>query len=225
MKLLHYLLAAVTAAISISANASVITVGALTRDTTSPTIVDSMNNRVWLGFDVTRGLTYEQTVAAIGSGGVFEDYRIARNGDAMLFANAMAGGLNPCSTGLSETCLTGSQDAENVFGESYFNQRATGNVHDFDYVWFLSDNGIGADVGLFEVFTHDTLSNDRVRVIHEWNSITGANSYTNTNYSIGWLLYRDTSNAVPEPGSIALLGVGLLAAAGASRRRKKEGRQ
>ncbi|NUQ61377.1 MAG: hypothetical protein HUU20_02745, partial [Pirellulales bacterium] len=76
-------------------------IGSMSRDvvSNSPYIIDSLNNREWLGWDVTKGLTYAQTVAATQAGGMFAGFSIARNNDAQLFVDALIGAGNPCTPG------------------------------------------------------------------------------------------------------------------------------
>lgn len=121
-------LAAAIVAASFSAHAAVVTVGALTRDEASNTIYDSLHQRQWLGFDATRSLTYAQTVAATGAGGVFEGYHFARNGDAQLFINAMSAS-NSCTVSNAANCLVGASNIEKVVGESHRDYRAAFNAN------------------------------------------------------------------------------------------------
>lgn len=227
MKLVSLLLAAAAAVATFAAQATTVTVGSLSRDLASNTIVDSMNGRDWLGFDVTKGLTYAQTLAAIGASGVFQGYSIAHNADAQLFVNAMAGGTNLCTVSGNGFCMTGSQDAEKVVGESYVNYRLYANSHDSDLAWFLSDNGTGQAVGIVEVATDDLTTNDFVFKTNEWSAIGNADFYATFSYdgrtpaTIGWLLYREAGNTVPESGSLALVGLALFVAAGARRRARR----
>jgi hypothetical protein len=211
----------VIAAVAICASASAfadVTVGYLSRATGNDYVTDALNNRQWLGFDVTKGLTYAQTLAAIGSGGQWEGYHIARNVDAAMFGTAIANGA-ACPSSGTPTCLSGSQDAENVVGESDVNYRiAFGSSVDFDDAWFLSDNGVGEDVGVIIVFTDDVSTNDFLEIAHESTTFAEADSYgSNTASPVGWLLYRGL--AVPEPGSLALVGMALLGLVTVGRRR------
>jgi hypothetical protein len=221
MKIVSLIFAAAAAIATISAHGAPITIGMLSRADGSNVIVDTMNNREWLGFDVTKGLTYTQTLNAINTGGIFQGFNIAHNADAQLFIDALAGVGNPCTVSHNVLCASGMQQAENLVGESYYDYRADYNdTIDYDYVWFLSDNGVGQEVGDIEVFTQDGSALDRVYKINEWASISDADYYATPQNAIGWLLYRETPNTVPEPATIALFGLGLLGFAASRRKRK-----
>lgn len=205
---------------TLPAHASV-TVGALTRQDGSPVIEDSLNNRQWLGFDVTRGLNYAQTLAATQSGGAFAGFRVAHSADAVLFVNGMLGLPNGCATGLSALCVqTENRDFERLVGESFYDYRSQFNAnYDYDYAWFLSGDGSTTLAGGIEIVTQDAGA-DRIIINHRLNSIAGVDANLDRGTSpTGWLLFRDTPTSVPEPASLALAGLAMLAACTARRKR------
>ena len=55
------LMAFILFAVMGTAQAAIVTLGSLSRDSSSAVISDSRNGREWLSWDVTQGLTYEQT--------------------------------------------------------------------------------------------------------------------------------------------------------------------
>lgn len=221
MKFAAFALFALLSAFATNSNASVVTVGSLTRDTTQSTISDSLNNRTWLGFDITKGLTYAQTVTATSAGGTFAGFSIAHNYDAQLFTNALlSGGSNLCTISDNSVCSVVNLNSEHVVGESYFSASSFGGQYDFDIAYFLSDNGVGLDVGIVYIFSD--YSRDGFNLLiknNDWTTFANADTNSILPYSIGWLLFREaTSNAVPEPGSLALLGIAGVVLAWSQRR-------
>lgn len=196
---------------SFFANATLESHGSLSRDTTQNFILDSLNNRSWMGWDKTYGYTLAQTLAQTGVGGVFDGYSVAHRIDAQLFANALLGNSNLCDVDFTMASC-GFIDNHNiikVLGPTYYrNQDVV-----FNSISFLSDN-LPDSTGLIEVLNYYELGFNNVTK-YNWSSVSSSDymSVSFPNIAFGYLLYKDNAIAVPEPASIALFalaGVSLL---------------
>ncbi len=197
-----------------SATANVVSVGALSSndDGNSSSIFDSLNGREWLRWDVLKGLTYAQTVALTTSGSRFDGWSVARNQDALSFLTALLG-PNSCAVINFDVCINSvSNDVQRLMGDSYSPNVQGGPYNDFDdYIYFLSDNGFGYEVGVIETLKFRNATVSSVFFKHEqWQIVDADRAGTRLGEEMGWLLYRDLPLNVPEPGSIWLVLLGLL---------------
>lgn len=203
--------AAVLCAAVLAAQAAPVTIGALSSndDGSTAVIVDALNHREWLRFDLAAAVgSYGQTLAAIAPGGLYEGFRIAGAADVVLFDDALllAGTGNSCGSGVVGYVVlcgqTGVVDgAVALLGESFVAGRSLAK--------FLSDNGGGEEVGF--VYAGDHMDG-WVQQQNEWAQFAQSDDWGNT---IGWLLYRP-AGTVDEPGALALAGLAMLAAASAA---------
>lgn len=192
-----------------SSFAAPVIVGSMSRVAGSDLIVDSLNHREWIGWDATRGLSYSQTIAATQSGGAFDGFAVANGADALLFLDALLGTPHYCSDPAASTCAASeSPQREMLVGESYFTSSQWYQA-DYEYVFYLSDSGTGQAVGALEVHTA-YLGLDSVSNYSEWGTFADSDAYAVVPQSIGWLLFRQSSSGVPEPGTVALAGLALL---------------
>ncbi len=214
MNIFRIVMAALVALTCSSVSATVVTVNALTRDTAKTTISDSLNNRLWLGWDITKGLTYAQTIAATGVGGKFSGYSVAYQADALLFNAALLGATDTCSIVAETVCSTGSMLAGDLVGESYTPSQALSET-DWDLevaLYLLSPSPSATDsVGHIEI---STVKDGSYASNFYWKtglSLTLADQLASNDQGeeIGWLLYKTDSNAVPEPSGLALAGAAL----------------
>lgn len=190
--------------LSAQVNAAIVTVGSLTTETDGSSILifDSLNDREWLRWDLLSGASYQEVLNATSSTGTYSSFNIATSSDATLFTNAA--GFPACGDMTTIVGYCGDLlGGFSVFGNSYYDG--------IDIAWFLSDNGIGDEVGYF-------FHNNLLEAFGAYADFTDLNSVTNY-YEIGWLLYRD-SVSVPEPPMVALMLAGLIGL-GVARRRDR----
>jgi hypothetical protein len=173
-----------------------ITIGSLSSDADESTsvIVDSLNKLEWLRWDLTKSLTYAQTLAAIGPGGAYEGFQVAGIAEKTLFLNALlSDSVNLCDETVNfsrQGCgVSGLDGGTELLGLSFNSQ--------FPTALFLSDNEGGADVGMlftyntggFTVSQNDALSIPAADVAYSRGSPG----------DVSWLLYRST---VQSPGDL-----------------------
>lgn len=199
--------------------------GFVSRESGSPYLIDRQNNRVWLGWDITKGLSYSETLDAIGDGGAWEGFKVAYTADARMFASAL--GLNgdcPIHEYWGPVCGMGTiSGLESLLGENYADSTAWLGIQDHDYVWFLAEDDRGERFGSLEM---STVYRDNLELFSLYDyrldiSIADAIG-TDPENPVGWLLYRNSvdlpAGAVSEPPAIALV---LLASVAALATRRK----
>lgn len=194
--------------------AEVVSVNYLTRDTQTYTIVDSLNNRTWLGWEASKGLTYLQLLDSLAPGGTLGGWKLASNLDAVKFLEALSGGANPCTIGAAAfpVCNTGLQAAERVVGETSIDYFSQGYDFDTDMVMFNSMNGQSHDIGLINVVTSNTIyETTRTFLLHDWCSLACADAQQQSYpHSLSWLLYHESAS-VSEPSTLLLTLASALA--------------
>ena len=189
--------------VSVQVNASPVTVGSLSSDDDGSTqiITDTYNNFEWLRWDVLADLNYTQTLAAIGSSGAYQGWNIAGNAEAQLFVDALVGTGNACDIfAANEVSCSNTPTTAYVFsslvGDNFIRDSGTFSNNE---AFFLSDNGVGQEVGyvqLAEVFENKT---SYVNKMNEWSTIVNSDSWSATGsapLTVNWLLYRDLPEIV-----------------------------
>lgn len=199
--------------------AAPISYGALSSndDGSTEVIKDSLNNLEWLRWDILADLGYVETLAAIGSGGAYEGWKIADNQKAQDFTDAaLFGQSNACTTSGNADCAFNlAVDFDALVGDN--------NLSAFTSAWFLSDNGVGEEVGFIDWYLQSSaLGDEFLRKWNEGGSKPGsdAHSINGGRPSITWLLYREVPQ-VPVPAALPLMLAGLGAFAALSRRKRK----
>lgn len=205
---------AVFALLTSRANAEMITHGNLTSDTTSKTIIDTQTGVEYLRFDVLADLTYAQTVNQVEYGGTYYGWHIASQKEAFAFMNSALVGSGYAfvdNSGQTNESLPLLAYQDGDFGANH--------TSDKDSFWFLAEEG--REVG-WAVFT--PFGGNNISINDAWNDIAASDSYaTNGDFldqPVSWLLVKN--EAVPEPTSLALFGVGALGLAGVRMRSKRK---
>ncbi len=175
----------------------------------SKIVTDTVTGRQYLGLDVLVGLSYQQTVGVISSGGAWEGWSIANTKVADEFIDALLGGSNACSyngTFDSRTlCGASAQWTDGLLGDNFIGSQ--------DLFTFLADEyslpgyaGLGQLYESYGVFQQEA-----------WIEINATQIPAPPHYS--WLVYRNNA-PVPEPSILALMFTGILGLGIARRKRK-----
>lgn len=191
--------------------ASPITSGNMSRGVGDDVAVDRLNSRLWLGLELTKGLTLAQVIELSASPGPFEGFKVAKEDDAQKYIDALLGLGTQCAqdTGI---CAVGDQLApvEHILGENYFDYRQQyGFSIDFDIAMYLSESDRFS--GAIQIFSDDVAEGDTLVKIDHWGDLKTADQMA-TVHTTGWLMYKDIelSSEIPEPNSITLLILGAF---------------
>lgn len=183
--------------LTLLANASTISVGALSSndDGSTDLIVDTLNNREWLRWDVIADLTYAETIAATSSGGVYEEYQIAQLSDFDLFMNALNSGS---ASGAEYLQLLGNANYDN----------------DWTYALVIDPDNTSS-VALLYMTPSGSFSINRA-----WKTVAGIDGTHSHSggRDIGYLVYRNVSS-VPVPAAAWLFGSALIGLVGIKRKK------
>ena len=210
MRYLKFVLSAILLALTTNVNATTYTYGNLTSDDTTNFITDTVSGREYLRFD-TFNLSYADTVAAVGTGGLYEGYSIATSDIADDFYSAILGvDSTPCTGATNYNTLCGGVTGwvDDAFGASYGGAA--------DLFFYLSTNQTPGRPEL--AVGHGLITTSFIADRDDWSTITASDSQNNINF----LLYNDDVTApstVPVPAAAWLFGSALLGFFGFSRRK------
>jgi hypothetical protein len=191
------------------ANAGVI--GNLTYDGTHI----SGDGRTYLGLDTIAAWDYTTTLAATQVNGEYEDYRIANNADADYFIGSLFGAdADSCSTvdwiPTAGDCGILQGWTPGVLGVKYATILLYKFVATESNAMFAGSIMIWNDIGDVSQDERWALTADEA----DKDGILFAQIHS------PWLLVKDTVASVPEPSSIALMGLGIFSIGFARRRRQ-----
>ena len=211
--------------------AQALTVGSLSRADGSPLIIDTANNREWLGWDINKELSYTETLAVIAPGGAYQGFQMANQSDALLFAAALRGpdhgcvGVLPPWLGVpgalppNPWCGPVPAATRSLVGDN-------GGPMDTasDEIYFLSQDA-RFEVGKLEVGQGAVQADADFYFGSYWGSFAEVQARHGQQgalqYDVPWLLYRDMVSPVPEPRASLMLGAGIVVLAAWRRRRPR----
>ncbi len=168
-------------------------------------ITDTSSNLDWYRWDLTNNKSYNYVSGQFGSGGEFEGYRYATNAEASTFLSQFGfGSYGPSWSGNSESAWTELT--------SYMGKDTTYRT-DIEYIYGMVEETVSMAAYTFAHF--DNI--DQTSYDPQWQHMRRFYG-KNSSYSfLGSFLVQDSSAAVPEPTTLALMGLGL---AGIGWRRK-----
>ncbi len=175
----------------------------LSYDTSTGVITNSGTGLTYLGWDVLKGLNYDETQEAINIGG-YDDYHIADKEEAKTFFEAVISGWTGNFIWDTEmSAQTSSSYTDGTFGASYDSTLDVamfidGGTNDFGYMLFANNSTDGhtfhTDIGLID---------------NNWTT------------PVSFLMVANTTSAVPVPAAIWLFGTALIGLVGYGKRKSK----
>ena len=194
-----------------SVNASIVTYGNLTSDGATDFITDTVTGRQYKRFD-TFNLSYTATVAAVGSGGVYEGWSIANSIISDQFIEGLFGGATPCSGAIPVHTQCGQLAG---WSDGDLGLSRNGNYDNWAYISSLDTPGrIEMHIGVGQIDWQGT-----VRDIDDWLTIGDLDAWTDPS-PINLLLYKDIS-PVPVPAAVWLFGTALIGLIGFGKRKSR----
>ncbi len=193
-------------------HASLYTTGDLEYDDVTGVITNQLTRQTYLGWDLISSYTYQDTVDATASGGIYSDYHIANFDEAKTFFEAaMYGTCVVRSTGMTSCILQHSYGLANGwFGDNFRSDR--------DMAWFKYDADYVGSINMkYGHIDHYIYANHMSYLSSDGYSHSGTSAAT----PVSWLLVANTTSAVPVPAAIWLFGTALIGLVGYGKRKSK----
>ncbi|MCP3669562.1 MAG: hypothetical protein GY814_03870 [Gammaproteobacteria bacterium] len=198
-------------------HASTYTTGDLQYNSLTGVMTNQQTQQTYLGWDLISSYTYQDTVDATASGGLYSGYHIADFDEAKTFFEAAMNGSCDVTSGNNTTCDT---------RDNYYNGMV-GDNHGYttDMAWFLGSNaGLAGAIRMNEENLFFGIPH---QLIDDWGPIASSDQYSHIGNSayqavpVSWLLVANTTSAVPVPAAIWLFGTALIGLVGYGKRKSK----
>jgi hypothetical protein len=196
--------------------ANAILIGNLTYDGT----YISGDGRTYLGLWTNASWDYTRTFNATQVNGDYEEFRIATTADADYFIGSLFGAnADNCSSTINgwpsyEYCGSIQGWRDGIFGHNY--------NRSYDIFFFIADQSATREAGEVRIKRGEVVQSEGSKSIRQtdYYGVDGGSFPANTTW-IPWLLVKeDTVASVPEPSSIALMGLGIFGIGFVRRRRQ-----
>jgi hypothetical protein len=191
-------------------------------------LTDTKTGLDWLDVTATLGMSYTDVTAQLSSGGLYEGWQYATAAQVGMLVDGSTG-ITTGIVGPGQTYTYSESDTTvrelisllgDTFNASYQNLFGADNCTlyptecpdgDLVYTWGLLSDTHQTDMQFTATLFDDDRTEQPTAITPAHDKIVAMGDFYNasSNYSLGSYLVRATDATVPEPASLALMGIGL----------------
>lgn len=189
-------------------------------DTIDNSFYDTDTELVWIDFGVTNSRQYAKTVLQLEVGGIYEGWRLPTLEEVMtMVSNISYAGGQQADIEFAETATSGIYEAQDgntlgkddsvwdsIFNVIGYNDKYAGGLATYSEALFQGTDGLSTLI-ISDWGATDTSVNDYITL---WDHRNFNSSATSSYKGLSTLLVREAPTSVPEPTSLALLGLSIF---------------